>query len=342
MKARRVQRGEPLAPGDVLAQDVPGPHGVAFEKGRVLAEHDVRRLAAFDWSELHVLSLEPGDLHEHEGGKRIAQAVSGEGVEARAMSGGAFPLVAKRRGILRVDAARLAHVNELDDMAVYALPDGYITREDEVVGSAKIVPFVAREDRVAAAEALSAGGLLSVDPFVPTRVAMLVEDAVGREALARARRALEEKLAFFGSQLVRCERVDGGAPALATGLRASIAFGAELVVLAGSRPMDPLDPALQALEQAGLSVEKRGVPMHPGTLLWVAYADDVPVVGAPNCGLFAKATAFDVVLPRLLAHEHLDRAKLAALGAGGLLTAAMAFRFPPYRQTAPRGSVDAG
>jgi molybdopterin biosynthesis enzyme len=342
MKPRTVRRGEPLAEGEVLAQDVRGPHGVAFEKGRVLSEHDLRRLEAFDWAELHVLSLEAGDLHEQDGGRRIAQAVAGPGVEVKAMTGGAFPLAAQRRGIVRVDAARLAHVNELDDMAVYSLPEGYVAVEGETVGNAKIVPFVAREDRVAAAEALSKGGLLSVDPFLPMRVALLVDATIDAEVAARARRALEEKLAFFGAQLVQNQRVEGGADALAAALRAAVAFGAELIVLAGSRPMDPLDPSLQGLERAGVGLEKHGVPMHPGTLLWVAYAEDVPLVGAPNCGLFAKATAFDVVLPRLLAGEHLDRGKLASFGTGGLLTGAMSFRFPPYRASGPRGTVDAG
>jgi hypothetical protein len=308
----------------------------------MLSEHDVRRLEAFDWTELHVLSMEPGELHEHDGGRRIAEAAAGDGVETQPMSAGAFPLVAQRRGILRVDAARLAHVNELDDMAIFTLPDGYVAAVGDVVGRAKIVPFVAREDRVAAAEALSAGGLLTIDAFLPTRVAMVIDGAVGEDALGRARRAFEEKLAFFGAQLIRCERAGDGADSIAAALRASIAFGAELVVVAGSKPMDPLDPSLAALERAGVRLEKHGVPMHPGTLLWVAYADDVAVVGAPNCGLFAKATAFDVVLPRLLTGERLDRAKLAAFGAGGLLSDEMAFRFPPYRKSAPRGSVDAG
>src|ERR671938_261448 len=104
----------------------------------MLSEHDVRRLLAFDWAELHVL---------------------------------------------RVEAARLAHVNELDDMAIFTLPDGYVAADGDVVGRAKIVPFVAREDRVAAAEALSKGGLLAIDPFLPSRVAMIVEEAIGQTAL---------------------------------------------------------------------------------------------------------------------------------------------------------------
>src|ERR671938_88605 len=120
----------------------------------MLSEHDVRRLLAFDWAELHVL---------------------------------------------RVEAARLAHVNELDDMAIFTLPDGYVAAEGDVVARAKIVPFVAREDRVAAAEALSTGGLLTVDAFLPTRVALVADEDVRDDALGRARRAFEEKLAFFGA-----------------------------------------------------------------------------------------------------------------------------------------------
>jgi hypothetical protein len=46
------------------------------------------------------------------------------------------------------------------------------------------------------------------------------------------------------------------------------------------------------------------------------------------------------VLPRLLAGETLSRAQLAGLGAGGLLTRDMAFRFPPYRPASGRGMLD--
>jgi molybdopterin biosynthesis enzyme len=338
-----MPRGERPSPGDVLAQDVRGTDGsVALRKGRVLSEEDVRQLDALVWNELHVLAMERGDVHEDAGGRRLATAAAGDGVEAQGMSAGAYPLVAKRRGVLRIDAARLAQVNEIDDLALYALPDGYVAVDGEVVGRAKVVPFVTREEGVARAEALAAGGLVRVQRFVPARVAMLVEEAVDEATLGRARRDFEEKLAFFGSELVRLDRVEGGAPALAAALRDSIDSGAQVVILAGSKPLDPLDPVLGALERAGVRMEKYGVPAHPGTLLWLAYAGEVPVVGAPTCGLFSKATAFDLVLPLLLTGERLGRAQLAGLAAGGLLTREVSFRLPPYRQSSARGTVDAG
>jgi hypothetical protein len=343
MRALRIARGERASPGDVLAQDVRGPDGrTALGKGRVLSEPDLRQLEALAWSELHVLSPDAGDVHEDVAGRRLAAAAAGPGVEVQAMSGGAFPLVAKQRGILRVDAAKLAQVNEIEDLVVCAFPDGYVAADGELIGRAKVVPFVTPEERVAQAEAIGAGGVVRVQGFVPARVAMLVEEAVDDGVLASARRAFEEKLGFFGAKLVHLDRIEGGPVALAAALRETIRSGAQLVVLAGSKPMDPLDPVLQALEHAGVRMEKYGVPAHPGMLLWVAYAAEVPVVGAPTCGLFTKATAFDLVLARLLTGERLGRAQLAAIGAGGLLTREMSYRLPPYRPSSSRGTLDAG
>jgi hypothetical protein len=69
----------------------------------------------------------------------------------------------------------------------------------------------------------------------------------------------------------------------------------------------------------------RHVAAHPGDLLWLGW-NGMPVVGMPTCGLFAKATVFDLVIARLMTGEHLGRKRLAT-GHGGFLTRAMAFRF---------------
>jgi hypothetical protein len=331
MKARLLARGEPVAPGLVLAQEVRGADGrVALAKGRILSQAEARSVSAMPWSELHAVEMETGDVHEDEAGRRLAAAAAGEGVEVQPMSQGAWPLVARQRGLLELDEARLAQLNAIDDLVVYALPHHYIALEGELLGRAKIVPFVTREENLARAEAIAAGGLLRVKRFLPARTALVLQETIDEGALLRARRAIEEKLRFFGSELISVGR----------DLPMALSAGAQLVLIAGSRPMDPLDPALRALEGAGARLEKSGVPAHPGTLLWLAYLGEVPIIGAPSCGLFSKATALDLVLPRLLAGERLSREQLAGMGAGGLLTREMAFRFPPYRPTAGRGVLD--
>jgi molybdopterin biosynthesis enzyme len=131
---------------------------------------------------------------------------------------------------------------------------------------------------------------------------------------------------------------------LAQALRAQMAQGAQLLVVAGSRPMDPLDPMYEALDQIDARIERQGMPAHPGSLLWVGYAkpsDGVErtIVGLPSCGLFSQASVFDLLMPKLLTGERLTNKSLAELGHGGLLTRDMQFRFPPYRSGARRGEV---
>jgi hypothetical protein len=329
MKARVIQRGEALPIGAVLARTV-GP----LAKGTVLSPEDVARLRDLPWNELHVLEMGPGDVHEDEAGRRLSAAAAGEGVAVQPLAAGSWPFTARHRGLVQVDAARLAQLNDSDDLAVVTLPDGQVVVENEIVGRAKIVPFVIGEQEVRRAEQL--GPVLRVRPFLRQRVAAVVQEKLDDASLAKFRKVFEEKIAFFGSEVIAVVRAED----LVGTLRDVLGRGAQVVAMAGSKLMDPLDSAVLALLESGATMEKHGVPLHPGTLLWLAYLQGVPVVGAPGCALFSKPTSFDLLLPRLLAGERLGRAQLAQLGAGGLLTKEMAFRFPPYRAGVPRGELE--
>ncbi|MGZ6126092.1 MAG: hypothetical protein ACXWLR_14080 [Myxococcales bacterium] len=335
MKPRRIVRGEKLAPGLVLTRDVG-----ALKKGRVLAAADLAVVEGAAWSELDVLELEADDVHEDVAGRRLAKAVAGEGVAPGEVEGGSFPLVARRRGLVELDARRLAEINVVPDLAAYAHPRGYVAVEGDVVGRVKVVPFVTREERLRRAEEIARGGLVSVRPFLPLRGALLVHEQIAEAALDRARRAFQDKLAFFGARLETGRAVQGSPEALAQAIREEHANGARLLVLAGSRSMDPQDPVLRALEIAGARLERHGVPAYPGTLLWLAYLGEVPLIGAPSCGIFARATSLDLVLPRLMAGDRMDAAQLADLSAGGIITPETSWRLAPYRKGLPRGQLE--
>ena len=79
---------------------------------------------------------------------------------------------------------------------------------------------------------------------------------------------------------------------------------------------------------------------HPGSLLWLADWDGVPIIGMPTCGLFAQATVFDLVISRILTGERIGRRELGRLAQGGFLTRDMSFRLPAYRSATERGAVE--
>ena len=87
MKALALRR-DGLTPaqlvGRIAAHDVRGAGGkIVARKGQQLDAPSAALVIEATWSELHVLELEPGDIHEEPAGSRHAQAAAGTGVEVK-------------------------------------------------------------------------------------------------------------------------------------------------------------------------------------------------------------------------------------------------------------------
>lgn len=346
MRGIRLSRSEvtPSAvAGRVLARDIRDEAGrIALGKGTLLEEGSLAMIHPLAWDELHLVEPSPGDVHEHEAGGRLARAAAGAGVAVGAQGGGHWPMAAMHRGLLGVDHQALDEVNAIEGLCVYTLFHGQVVDAGELVARAKIVPFVIGGAMLACGEGIarSRGGVVSVRPFLPMRVGAVVQESLGARAMARFRESIGEKVEWFGSTLLDPVFVAPDAAELERGMRRLLDEGAQVIALAGSKPMDPLDAAFGGLERIGATMVRHGVPAHPGSLCWLARAGEIPIVGMPSCGLFSQATVFDLVLPRLLTGERLDGRALAAMGHGGFLTRDMAFRFPPYRASRERGAVE--
>ena len=340
---RRDRHGLDSLNGAVLVSDVRDSLGrVILGRGTLVGADERMVLEGLTWETLHVVRPEDGDVLEPDAGERLAAVAAGPGVRAGEAAGGHWPLVSERRGLVEVRREALLDVNGPGELAVYTVADGQAVDEDEVVARAKIIPFVvggaALERGLTAASA--AGGLIAVRAFVPARLGVVVLESLGSSAFARFRAAIDEKAAWFGSSVLEPCEVGRTARSVAAAYEGVLAGGAGLVLVAGTAAMDPLDPAFEAVRLLGGRLERVGVPAHPGSLLWLARIGEVPVVGMPSCGLFSRATVFDLVLPRLLAGLTVDSTWLATLGAGGLLTRDVAARFPPYRPRQERGAVE--
>jgi molybdopterin biosynthesis enzyme len=103
-----------------------------------------------------------------------------------------------------------------------------------------------------------------------------------------------------------------------------------VILTAGGRSTDPSDPFFTAIAALGGRIVRQGVPAHPGSMLWLARIGRTAILGLPTCGAYSKATAADLLLPRLLTGEPPTRRTVSHLGHGGVLTREMRFRFPPY------------
>ncbi|HYE93617.1 MAG TPA: hypothetical protein VEA38_21480 [Terriglobales bacterium] len=346
MKALAIRRDAATAEaliGRVLCYDVRDAAGKSVaDKGAVIDGAVARAVLTAPWDELHVVEVEPGDLHEEDAGSRLAAVVVGDGVEVRGYTGGQWTLGAAHRGLLRIREAALVDVNAQEGISVFTLFDRQPVDAGETVAKAKVTPLVIPGETLATVErvARAAGGVVTVAPFRPTVVGAVAPERLEAKQRQRFETALRQKIDWFGGRLLPLRFGGDTARTVAERLSALRGEGAELLVVAGASALDPLDPVFGALTLLGARMERHGAPAHPGSLLWLARWDGHAVLGMPTCGMFSQATTFDLVLPRILAGEPVDNRDIAALGHGGLLSREMAYRFPPYRAGVTRGELE--
>jgi molybdenum cofactor cytidylyltransferase len=315
------------AAGKILGHNIAGADGRRlFRKGRPLTAPDIIALRAAGRSTVYVAEVEPGDVDENQAAQRVAAAVAGPGISLVGPFTGRVNLQAKTLGVVRVDADRLAVLNDSDGITLATLADHTPVPGGRVVATVKIIPYALAEASVAAAERVAATPLIWLDPVTRRRVALILSASLAAQERVAAtfEPPLRSRLESLGATVSQMEFVpledEQGEAQLATVLERQISEGAEAVILAGETAiMDRHDLAPRAVERAGGEITCVGAPVDPGNLLMIAYIGGVPILGAPGCARSPKVNVIDWVLPRLLAGDRLERRDIIALGHGGLL-----------------------
>jgi len=328
--------------GAVLTRDL-AVGGQRWSKGRRLSTDDLAAVAAAAPSALAVptvtvIVIEAGELHEDEAALRLARAVAGAGVELRGPAESRVDLHAASDGVLHVRARELELLNRIDPLEVFTLFHGQAVRAKQVVAAVKAAPHLVPATIVEAGEqvARSHAPLINIDAYLPLEVAAIAAEALAPSSLERFDRAVRTKVGSLGGRFRGITSVADQDPESATRrlgdtLRAlATEQRVALILVGGVSAGDPLSPLYSALEALGGRLLRRGVPAHPGSMIWLAALGETTLMGLPQCGMFSMATAADLILPRLLAGERVTADTLAELGHGGLLGKEMRFRFPDY------------
>lgn len=308
--------------GAILAHSVPGAEG-RLRKGRVLDAADLAALAAAGAREVTVARLEPGDLAEDAAAARLAAALVPDPAAAGLVVSPAFTgrvnLNATGPGIVEVDGARVHALNRVDPSITLATlaPLARVAAGD-LVGTVKIIAYAVPGKAVDLACADLAGAL-RVRPVVMGTAGLVLTEVAGQDPKlsAKGRRAVEARLRALGMRLSAVETVGHDEAAIAAALGR---VGGEMaLILTGSATSDLHDTAPQAVRRAGGRVERFGMPVDPGNLLFLGALDGRPVVGLPGCARSPALNGADWVLERLACGLAVTGEDIAGMGVGGLL-----------------------
>lgn len=312
--------GLPLAHD--ITEIVPGVRkGPLFRRGHIVRPEDVPRLLDVGKAHLYIMELEEGELHEEEAARRLARAAAGPHIGFTDPVEGRVNLVAEVSGLLKVDADLLCRFNEVGEIIMATLPGDRYVKKGAVLAGTRAIPVVIKEERVKEAEAICKDRpIVTLLPLPPRRVHLIVTG--GEVFSGRIKDGFEpvvrKKLAEMEMDLEAVKLAPDDPDVIAAHVKDSYRAGAEIILVSGGMSVDPDDLTPEGIRRSGAKIEAHGFPVLPGSMFLMAYIDRTPILGLSGCVLHDPVSAFDLLLPRLLAGEKITRKEIIAMGHGGL------------------------
>ncbi|MBQ7617685.1 MAG: trehalose-binding protein [Desulfovibrio sp.] len=310
-KGPEFSKGQRLSVGDICRLQQMGRFHVAIEE-----ESQDAKLTAAD---------QPASLHENEVAEIFARQMAGQGVNAKLPPReGKVDFIAATDGLFAVDYERLYQFNLVPEVMCATRQDGLLVSKGSPLAGTRAIPLYL--DRALFHQALAVLGqkpLFQVLPLRKARVGVLVTGTEVFKGLIEDKfiPIVTAKVTNLGSKVVAATIVPDDLAEIKKAILAQMESGIDLLVTTGGLSVDPDDVTRQALLEAGLSNVVHGIPLLPGTMSLMGEIPQqqglIQVLGVPACALYFKTTAFDLLLPRLLAGRTITRREMARLGEGG-------------------------
>jgi molybdenum cofactor cytidylyltransferase len=311
------------AQGAILAHTLRLP-GRLLAKGTVLTPDAIARITTAGYADIMAARLEPGDVAEDEAARRLAAALSGQGLSCNTPGAGRTNLAATASGLFRADVPRIGALNALHEgLTIATLPDATSVAPGDMVATVKIIPFALPETIVMQAETLArAAPALRLAPFKALRTGLILTELPGLKpsVLRGTTDATDRRIRDLTGTLLPPLRAAHTEDAIAGAMRALMSQGAALLLVAGaSAPVDRGDAGPAAIVRAGGEVTHFGMPVDPGNLMCLGRIGQVPAIILPGCARSPALNGIDLILARIFAGEPAGPADVAGLGVGGLL-----------------------
>lgn len=325
------------AVGHVLCHDmtqiIPGQYKDArFRKGHIVTAEDVPVLLAMGKENLYVWEKTEGMLHENEAAERLAALCRNQHMIATPVKEGKIELKAEIPGLFRVDSKRLRAVNAIDELMIATRHGNVPVRPGDKLCGTRCIPLVIDEQKLIAAEkAVGDKPILELLPYKLKKAGVITTGSEvfhGRIQDAFTP-AVVKKLNTYGIEMTEHVTVDDGLENIRAAITEMRTKDVELILCTGGMSVDPDDNTPGAIKQSGARIVTYGAPVLPGAMFLLGYYEDgMPVMGLPGCVMYAKATIFDLALPRIAAGVEMTRDDFVDMGEGGLCLGCEACHYP--------------
>ncbi len=326
------------AVGTTLAHDIteirPGEFkGPAFRKGHTVCDGDICHLQKLGKNHLYLLDMEEDEIHENQAASILAKGLAGKGVKwNNDPKEGKITLHAAYDGILSINIASLAAFNMIDEVMCSTLHNHTLVKKDDLVAATRAIPLVMKKAPIERAALIGSHehGTISVKPVKNRKAGLVITGSEIYNGLIKDGFApvLSKKINDLGSKILNIEYAPDDYNHIKKAILKCLDSECDIIILSGGMSVDPDDVTRTGIRKAGATEMYYGSAVLPGAMFLMAYIDDIPLLGVPACGLFHRITILDLILPRVMAGEHIGKKELALLGHGGLCMNCKKCTFP--------------
>jgi methylmalonyl-CoA mutase cobalamin-binding subunit len=321
-KTVKVEDAIGMAIAHDLTKIVPNEYkGPAFKKGHIISSDDVQKLKDMGKYHIYVLEIEEGVIHENEAADRIAACAVGNGLICSKPSEGKITIKSSIDGVLKINSEALFEVNSVDQVMFSTIHGNSVLEKDKKVAGTRVIPLVIDEKQIEKVQNIcrEKGPLIWARPFLNKKAGIVVTGSEVFDGRIKDKfgPVMEEKFRKLGIEVLATEYSRDDAEMTAGKIENLIKQGAEIIICAGGMSVDPDDLTPAAIKAVSDEVVTYGAPVLPGAMFMLAYKGDVAIMGVPACAMFHRATALELVLPRIITGERMSKGDIVRMGEGG-------------------------
>ena len=294
-----------------------------FRKGHIITEEDIPVLLSLGKDHIYVWENDGNMMHENEAAEVLCAICKGANMSRGNVKEGKIELSSECDGVFRIDREKLYAVNSFGQMMIASRHGDFPVRKGDKLAGTRIIPLVIEKEKMENVR-YAAGDepIMWVEPYIHLKAGIVTtgnEVFYGRikdEFTPVVRAKLEE----YGAEIINQSVSDDKSENIEKHIRQQIEDGCELIVCTGGMSVDPDDRTPLAIRNVCGDAVTYGAPVLPGAMFMLAYYGDrkIPVMGLPGCVMYSKRTIFDLVLPRIMTGEIIDKETIDRMGEGGL------------------------
>ncbi|MCY4303600.1 MAG: molybdopterin-binding protein [Aestuariivita sp.] len=292
-----------------------------FKKGITLKKSDIIKLIAAGITEVIVATLDEGDQHENVAVKNLSQAIVPDPKAANLCMTEPFTgrvnFIAKSVGVAILDVNGLNEFNVVDPMiGISTVPPFQQVNSGMMVATLKIISYAVAGSSILAASDAARNSIRVKSP-VFNSASLITTTISGVKLSEKGRRVVESRVAALGMELINVVNTPHNEHALAAAL--TKIKGDIILILTASATSDLADIGPSAVRFAGGKIDRFGMPVDPGNLLFLGSLLGRPVIGLPGCARSPSLNGVDWILSRVACGVSVTSADISKMGVGGLL-----------------------